>query len=53
MKISLNIGGALLALATLASSARAGMTGGINMPTSLSRGGDKRIAAWRQRICPA
>jgi hypothetical protein len=29
------------------------MTGGINMPTSLSRGGDKRIAAWRQRICPA
>ena len=44
MKTSLTIGGALLALATLASTAQAGMAGGINMPTSLSRG-DTRIPA--------
>jgi hypothetical protein len=42
MKTSLTIGGALLALAAFASTANAGMTGGINTPTSFSRG-DTRI----------
>lgn len=42
MKTSLTIGSALLALAAFASTAEAGMTGGINMPTSFSHG-DTRI----------
>src|SRR5207249_6154329 len=42
MKTSLTIGGALLALAAFASTANAGMTGGMTRPTSLSHG-DTRI----------
>jgi len=42
MKTSLTIGGALLALAAFASTADAGMTGGMTRPTSLSHG-DTRI----------
>jgi hypothetical protein len=42
MKTSLTIGGALLALAAFASTANAGMTGGINAPTAFSRG-DTRV----------
>jgi hypothetical protein len=42
MKTSLTIGGALLALAAFASTANAGMTGGISTPTSFSHG-DTRI----------
>ena len=38
MKTSLTIGGALLALVAFASTANAGMAGGINAPTSFSRG---------------
>jgi hypothetical protein len=45
MTKSLTLGGALLALATLASPANAGMLGGTTSPTTMSRGADSHISS--------